>query len=329
MFRTSLLLLTSAFSCVEVRAQPEAPVTLNIEVANIVIYRSDVADSTRFATEPGPTTPLPLRTFMPVTFIGDVVAVNGTPAKGNMTMRGTFLALDRNPAPSVGVADTINRLFGEWAFNIQRTDGSPVGSIMATGWAFGDRAAGVLAPGQGDLAVSGGTGAFLGVRGQGNETGTPAARRAASITEDPANRRIIGGNAWSYGFQLIPMARPAFATSANRPMLFHADFTPVTAANPARKGEVLIAAVTGLGPTLPGKQPGAPFPADTLQEVASPIQVLVNGAAVNSANQVGWPGTAGTYRVDFRVPEDTATGMAAIQLVSAWIPGPSIQIPVR
>ena len=329
MLRNSLLLLMSAFSCVQVRAQPEAPATLNIEVANIVIYRSDVTDATRFATEPGPTTPLPLRTFMPVTFIGDVVAVNGTPAKGNMTMRGAFIALDPNPAPGVGVADTTNRLFGDWVFNIHRTDGSPVGSIMATGWSFGDRAAGVLGPGQGDLAVSGGTGAFLGVRGQGNETGTPGARRAASITEDPGNRRIIGGNAWSYGFQLIPMARPDFAKSGNSPMLFHADFTPVTAAKPARKGQMLIAAVTGLGPTLPGKQPGAPFPADTLQEVASPIQVLVNGTPVNSANQVGWPGTTGTYRVDFRVPEDTATGMAAVQLVSAWIPGPAIQMAIR
>lgn len=45
MIRNSVLLLMSAFSCVQVCAQPEAPVTLNIEVANIVIYRSDVADA--------------------------------------------------------------------------------------------------------------------------------------------------------------------------------------------------------------------------------------------------------------------------------------------
>ena len=103
----------------------------------------------------------------------------------------------------------------------------------------------------------------------------------------------------------------------------------MTASNPARRGEVLIAAATGLGPTLPGKQPGTPFTADNLQEVASPIQVLVNGTAVNVSNQVGWPGTTGTYRVDFRVPEDAAAGMATVQLVAAWIPGPATQIPVR
>jgi uncharacterized protein (TIGR03437 family) len=92
---------------------------------------------------------------------------------------------------------------------------------------------------------------------------------------------------------------------------------------------VLIAAATGLGPTRPGKQPGALFTADNLQEVASPIQVLVNGTAVNASNQVGWPGTTGTYRVDFRVPDEASPGMATLQLIAAWIPGSTIQVPVR
>jgi uncharacterized protein (TIGR03437 family) len=127
----------------------------------------------------------------------------------------------------------------------------------------------------------------------------------------------------------MPMLRPDFVRSADTTGVFHSDFSPVTASNPARKGEVLIAAATGLGPTFPGKQPGAPFTADSLQEVASPIQVLVNGTAVNASNQVGWPGTSGTYRVDFRVPDDAASGMATIQLVAAWIPGTATQIPVR
>ena len=152
---------------------------------------------------------------------------------------------------------------------------------------------------------------------------------ATSVTEDPSNRRLHGGSTRRWDFQLMPMARPDFVRSADTTGVFHSDFSPVTASNPARRGEVLIAAATGLGPTLPGKQPGALFTADNLQEVASPIQVLVNGTAVNASNQVGWPGTTGTYRVDFRVPEDAAAGMATVQLVAAWIPGPATQIPVR
>jgi len=327
MLRHFLLTLTLALGA---GAQSDAPATLDIETENLVIYRHDVFDATRVATEAGPTTPLPLRTFMNVTWIADVVAVNGIAAKGAMTVRGTWVSLNPNPTPGTGIADTSNSLAGDWVFDIQRSDGSPVGTIMASGWAFGARSAGYLPPGQGNLAVLGGTGAFVGIRGQGKEASVIAgARNTASVTEDPSNRRLHGGSARRYAFQLIPMARPAFVTSANTMGVFHSDFSPVTASNPATKGEVLIAAVTGLGPTLPGKQPDAPFSADALQVVAAPIQVLVNGTHVNASSQVGWPGTTGTYRVDFRVPEDAASGLATVQLVAAWIPGPTAQIPVR
>lgn len=311
------------------RGQSDAPATLDIDTANLVIYRHDVFDPARIATEAGPTMPLPIRTFMNVTWIGDVVAVNGTPAKGTLTVCGTFVALNRNPTAGTGVADITNSLAGDWTFDIQRENGSPVGTIMARGWAFGERSAGFLAPGQGNLAVLGGTGAFFGVRGQGKEANVIAGRAFASVTEDPANRRLHGGRAVRYTLQLVPLERPEFASSTNNPGIFHSDFSPVTASAPARRGEVLIAAATGLGPTLPGKGPGTPFPAEILQEVASPVLVLVNGTAVHASNQVGWPGTTGTYRVDFRVPEDTAAGMVELQLVAGWIPGSITRVPVQ
>lgn len=331
MLRNSVLSLTLALTAVPiVCAQSEAPATLDIDIANLVIYRHDVFDAVRIASEAGPTTPLPLRTFMNVTWIGDVVAINGTPAKGILTVRGTFVVLNRNAAVGTGVADINNSLASDWIFDIQRVDGLPVGTIVASGWAFGERSAGFLGPGQGNLAVLGGTGAYLGVRGQGKETSVAAGpRNFASVTEDPANRRLYGGRASRYTLQLVPLERPDFVRSTNSTGVFHADFSPVTASSPARRGEVLIAAATGLGPTLPGKQPNTSFPADILQEVASPVQVLVNGTAVDVPNQIGWPGTSGTYRVDFRVPEDTAAGIIKLQLVSAWIPGPTIQVSVR
>ena len=331
MLRNSLLSLTLALMAAPTaRSQFATPVTLDIDTANLVIYRHDVFDATRLATEPGPTTPLPARTFMHVTWIGDVTAVNGTPAKGTLTVRGVFVAVNPTPTPGTSIADTSNILASDWILDILRADGSPVGTIVASGWAFGALAAGFLSPGQGNLAVLGGTGAFLGIRGQGKETSvTMGAQSLASVTEDPANRRVRGGRASRYTFQLIPMERPDFVRSANSPDVFHSDFSPVTATNPARRGELLIAASTGLGPTLPGKQPGEPFPDASLQQVASPVQVLVNGTPVNASNQVGWPGTIGTYRVDFRVPENSAAGMTTIQLVAAWIPGPTTQIPVQ
>jgi hypothetical protein len=330
MFRTCLLSLTFILMAPPSALSQIEPATLEVETANLVIYRHDVADAARFSTEAGPTSPLALRTFMNVTWIGDIVAVNGSPAKGTLTVRGTFVGLNPNPAPGTGIADTTNSLASDWIFDIQRPDGSPVGTIIGSGWAFGARAAGLPAPGQGNLAILGGTGAFLGVRGQAKEAAAAAgARSFASVAEDPANRRIHGGRAVRYMLQLLPAQRPDFARPANSGAIFHSDFSPVTVSNPARRGEALIASASGLGPTLPGLQPGATFPEDALQQVAAPIQVRVNGVAVDTFNQVGWPGTSGTYRVDFRLPDGIPAGTTSLQLVVAWIPGSVIEIPVQ
>jgi uncharacterized protein (TIGR03437 family) len=66
-----------------------------------------------------------------------------------------------------------------------------------------------------------------------------------------------------------------------------------------------------------------------LQEVNSPVDVLVNGQAAEVVNKVGWPGFENVYRVDFRVPEGTAAGMATLQLSAAWIPGSPVNIQIQ
>jgi uncharacterized protein (TIGR03437 family) len=63
--------------------------------------------------------------------------------------------------------------------------------------------------------------------------------------------------------------------------------------------------------------------------VNSPLDVMLNGKSVTILNKVGWPGTAGVYRVDFRLPDDANSGEARLQLSAAWIPGPEAQFPVR
>jgi hypothetical protein len=195
MIRNSLLSLTLALALEPAAlAQSEAPATLEIDTQNLVIYRHDVFDPSRLATEAGPTSPLPLRSFMNVTWLADVVAVNGTPAKGTMTVRGVFLTLSPNPNPGTAVADIGSGLFSDWVFDILRADSSPLGMILANGWAFGPRVAGFPSLRQGNLAVLGGRGAFLGVRGQGRR-GRPSggASRVRFRTEDPSMRRTHGG----------------------------------------------------------------------------------------------------------------------------------------
>jgi uncharacterized protein (TIGR03437 family) len=87
--------------------------------------------------------------------------------------------------------------------------------------------------------------------------------------------------------------------------------------------------MTGLGRTLPRVDPGQPFPQAGLQEVNSPVDVIINGKASTALNKVGWPGRVGAYRLDFQVPDGTAAGTATIQLSAAWMEGLSASLPVR
>ena len=65
------------------------------------------------------------------------------------------------------------------------------------------------------------------------------------------------------------------------------------------------------------------------QEVNSPLEVTLNGKAADVLNKIGWPGTTDAYRVDIRVPDGTAPGMAALRLTAAFIPGREVRIPVQ
>lgn len=115
------------------------------------------------------------------------------------------------------------------------------------------------------------------------------------MTEDPANRRRNGGGSQRWIVHLIPMTTPQVVTNAGGPAVFHSDFSPVTTARPARSGEVLILQATGLGPTVPGVDPGQPFPMDTNLPVNSPLRVAVNGQDADVVAGVGWPGMVDTY----------------------------------
>jgi hypothetical protein len=217
---------------------------------------------------------------------------------------------------------------------ILQSDGTPVGTVTAFG--FGGNSA-PPPPGAPksvsafNFAVMGGTGAYLAARGQlGRGALTPGTGpRIASITEDPANRRINGGGKLAWILHLIPMSTPQIATTMSGPAITHADFSLVTAARPAKAGEVLILFASGLGPTRPGVDPGQPFTADPPQVVNSPVQVLVNGKTGDVLYAGGYPGTVDNYQVNFRVPDGTASGQASIQLTAAWIIGSPVSIPIQ
>jgi hypothetical protein len=298
-----------------------------VDLENMTRYVYDVADPLQFATDPGVTTSNTPTNFYSQVLISDIVAVNGQPAKGVQILRETILRLNSTGDPGQAISD-----FGPGAaaadlrWEILKPDGTQIGILVAQGFSGSN----VLpAPGAAlaatccSIAVVGGNGAFLGARGVSGTGASFAPIRGASITEDPSNRRKIGGGKGQSVIYLIPMERPEIVTT------FHTDLSPVTAAKPAKAGEVLIVKATGLGPTVPGVNPGQPFPTDAAQQVNSPVAVTVNGRAAEVVNAIGWPDQVDTYRVDFRVPDATAVGLAAIQLSAAWIAGPSVNIPIQ
>ncbi len=165
--------------------------------------------------------------------------------------------------------------------------------------------------------------AFLGVvSGDLPRCGTVIERRQP-------HRRINGGTRGHFFVYLIPSAWPEIMTTASGPSVFHADFSPVNGAKPARAGETRIVMTTGLGPARPGLSPGTPFPDSAAQEVNSPLDATVNGKPADVVNKIGWPRTSDMYRVNIRAPDGTAPGMAALQVTAAFIPGPTVSVPVQ
>jgi hypothetical protein len=238
----------------------------------------------------------------------------------------------QNPNAGQAVADTSIAGLTDTSYDILTEEGRPIGTLFGMGLSRSIPAPGApLAVTQGNHAIVGGSGAFLGARGY---IGQPVsdqsiAIRNASITEDPANRRRNGGGRIFFLAQVIPYVAPQIVTTASGPAVFHADFSPVNTARPANAGEILIVRATGLGPTRPGVDPGQPFPSDVFQEVNAPVQVNVNGQPAQVLNAIGWPGAVDTYRVDFRLSDRTAGTTAAIQITAGFISSISVNIPVQ
>ena len=51
----------------------------------------------------------------------------------------------------------------------------------------------------------------------------------------------------------------------------------------------------------------------------------MNGNSAEVLGAVGYPGSLDGYQVNFRVPQDTAKGVASIQVSAAWIAGTAVR----
>ena len=311
--------------------------TLIIDVGNVVEYQDDVLfDPLKFAANPNITPSAGARTFATNVVLGDILAVNGQPAKGAFI--GTPLAISMTPTviPGRSIADTTHASIKSQTFEIWKSDSTPIGTIMTFGLDGSTPPPGAPTypvDTRGNFTVFGGTGAFLGMRGelvQRAQVLEAVPPRAASVAEDPAYRRINGGGNIRFYLHMIPLVTPAITTTPGGPAVTHSnDFSLVTPSKPAAAGEILALFASGLGPTKPGVNPGQPFPSSPAAAVNSPVDVTVNGTSAEVLAAVGYPGSVDSYQVNFRVPADTPKGVATIQISSAWIVGAAVSIAVQ
>jgi len=320
------------------RGQAPLATTLLIELQNVVEYQGDTSDLSKFGTNPnitagGFTTTAGCLSHT-VIALGDIVSVNGRPAKGTYSSRGVSLCVSPTPIPGQAIADTSWNSIRYETFEILQSDGTPVGTIMTSGLNNGSPSPPGPPAATQNLAITGGTGAFLGARGQkgnGNAGLSGVVTiRSASIVEDPANRRQNGGGHIRSVLYLIPMSSPEIVITPSGPAVVHSsDFSLVSASKPAAAGEILSLFATGLGPTRPGLNPGQPFPSSPLAVVNSPLEVTVNGKDAEVLGAVGYPGSLDGYQVNFRLPTDTAKGTVSIQVSAAWIAGAPVSVAVQ
>jgi hypothetical protein len=184
---------------------------LQIEVENAVYYVYDSGTPQSFATDPGRTIARPGRNFSHITAVGDVTAVNGSPARGTWWARLRVVLGDPNPQPGQMITDVNRCGVWDWIFEILPPEGESVGTIVATGLNCGPAPPGAPAAHRVvNMAVTGGTGAYVGVRGQAGLVSVDWARAGgpASVTQDPSSRRHDSGGRQVHIVQLTDFSSP-------------------------------------------------------------------------------------------------------------------------
>jgi uncharacterized protein (TIGR03437 family) len=309
---------------------------LTIEIENYVPYHYELFDPSKFATSPDVISAQPAIPFGQLIILGDIVAVNGRAVKGVWALRATDLFLtptvgvqppNQPPQGRQAIGDVQRGHIQDMVWDILDLDSNPIGTITASGFSRGPRAPGAPAGVTLDvLTITGGTGAFFGIRGQAGlvDLGSP---RQATVVEAPANRRILGGAKRSYLLQIIPMNTPEVAMTPSGPAVAHADSTLVSTARPAKAGEVITIYALGLGPTRGTVPFGTAFPQPPALVVA-PVDVLTNGLPAEVLFTGGYPGSTNAYQINLRLPAGLPMGTAEIRIRSAWIEGSSVVIPI-
>ncbi len=177
---------------------------LVIDVNNITTYLDDVTNAEK-ATRAVPTPAIP-KPFQNLYGIGDIYAVNGLPAHGTWSVFTGLMFLVPVDIPGYAINDTFRGGIAVTNMEILNEDYSPRGTIMGVGLAGGPAPplSGAFGLHFGNVAIAGGTGEFVGVRGVLGESTNPTdSFRFASTAEDPSIRRQVNGGRLTFVVSLV------------------------------------------------------------------------------------------------------------------------------
>jgi uncharacterized protein (TIGR03437 family) len=126
-------------------------------------------------------------------------------------------------------------------------------------------------------------------------------------------------------------ARPAIFRVGGFGAIQHAaDYSLVTEANPATRGEIVIIYATGLGAVEPTVLLGVPAPTTPLSRTVDTPEVRIGDLNADVLFSGLTPGLIGVYQVNARVPEGAPAGNIPVRLISpGYVPSNIVLLPVR
>ena len=130
----------------------------------------------------------------------------------------------------------------------------------------------------------------------------------------------------AFSVNVAPMA-PAIFFYPVPAILKNANYSLISAANPARAGDVLLVYATGLGKTTPASRTGALSAPDAFAQTA-PVTAAIGGKPATVVYSIASPGFAGLYQVAVTVPAGV-TGNVALVILAGAAASNSVTIPVQ
>jgi uncharacterized protein (TIGR03437 family) len=100
-------------------------------------------------------------------------------------------------------------------------------------------------------------------------------------------------------------------------LIQHADYTLVSEASPAKRGEIVQIYLTGLGAVSPSIATGAAAPVNPLSLVPGPVAVYINGVPAIITFQGLTPNLVALYQINIVVPAGVSAGTVPLAIQTA------------